>query len=99
MTLVFEAELKGLGAWPTFAIFGVITAISLVFIYAEVPETKGLSLEQIEALYQGRSRSSILRPVLSSSGTTAGVEEPLLSDVVDERRTPSPKDSEGTISV
>ncbi|KAK1308211.1 putative polyol transporter 4 [Acorus calamus] len=36
----------------TFYIFSVISAISVVFVYKFVPETKGKSLEQIEMLFQ-----------------------------------------------
>lgn len=38
-----------LGAGILFAVFGVIAILSLLFIYFIVPETKGLSLEEIEA--------------------------------------------------
>ncbi|KAL3509407.1 hypothetical protein ACH5RR_028808 [Cinchona calisaya] len=36
----------------TFLIFGVLSAISVAFVYIMVPETKGKSLEQIELLFQ-----------------------------------------------
>ncbi|KAJ8749148.1 hypothetical protein K2173_013755 [Erythroxylum novogranatense] len=36
----------------TFLIFSAISALSVVFVYALVPETKGKSLEQIEQLFQ-----------------------------------------------
>ncbi|KAF8379005.1 hypothetical protein HHK36_028432 [Tetracentron sinense] len=38
-----------LGAGGIFVLFGVIAILSLIFIYFIVPETKGLSLEEIEA--------------------------------------------------
>ncbi|HIG76165.1 MAG TPA: MFS transporter, partial [Bacteroidetes bacterium] len=46
---VFPAELAALGAAPTFAIFGIIAAVGLVFVWFVVPETKGKSLEELEA--------------------------------------------------
>ncbi|KAF5181553.1 Polyol transporter like [Thalictrum thalictroides] len=36
----------------TFFIFSVISALSIVFVYIYVPETKGKSLEQIELLFE-----------------------------------------------
>lgn len=38
-----------LGAGVLFCAFGVIAVLSLFFIYFIVPETKGLTLEEIEA--------------------------------------------------
>lgn len=38
-----------LGAGILFYAFGVIAVVSLIFIYVIVPETKGLTLEEIEA--------------------------------------------------
>ncbi|MDX1420766.1 MAG: sugar porter family MFS transporter [Rubricoccaceae bacterium] len=46
---VFPVELAALGAATTFAIFGVVAAIGLVFVWFVVPETKGKSLEELEA--------------------------------------------------
>lgn len=39
----------------TFAIFAVITAYSIYFVHRFIPETKGLSLEQIECQFRDRS--------------------------------------------
>ncbi|XP_021900932.1 probable polyol transporter 4 [Carica papaya] len=41
----------------TFLIFSGISALSVLFIYALVPETKGKSLEQIELLFQDEAGS------------------------------------------
>ena len=47
---VFPVELAALGAATTFAIFGVVAVAGLVFVLFVVPETKGKSLEELEAL-------------------------------------------------
>ncbi|MEM1057547.1 MAG: sugar porter family MFS transporter [Bacteroidota bacterium] len=46
---IFPVELAALGAATTFAIFGIIAAAGLVFVFFVVPETKGKSLEELEA--------------------------------------------------
>ncbi|MAQ92342.1 MAG: MFS transporter [Rhodothermaceae bacterium] len=46
---LFPVELAALGAATTFAIFGAIAAAGLVFVVLVVPETKGKSLEELEA--------------------------------------------------
>lgn len=47
--LVFPWELATLGSSTTFLIYGVFAAIGLVFVLLVVPETKGKSLEELEA--------------------------------------------------
>ncbi|KAH9626592.1 hypothetical protein KSS87_005443 [Heliosperma pusillum] len=49
VTLAFSPLKELLGADNLFLVFGVIALLSLVFVLALVPETKGLSLEEIEA--------------------------------------------------
>ncbi len=46
---IFPVELAALGAATTFAIFGAIAVVGLVFVVLVVPETKGKSLEELEA--------------------------------------------------
>ncbi len=48
--LIFPWELANLGNTMTFLIFAVFAAIGFVFIIWKVPETKGKSLEELEAL-------------------------------------------------
>jgi hypothetical protein len=58
-------SLKGMGALfgardqytAAFGLFFALTAYSLYFVHRHVPETKGLSLLQIEALLQGEGDS------------------------------------------
>jgi SP family arabinose:H+ symporter-like MFS transporter len=47
--LVFPWELATLGSSLTFLIYGVFAAAGLVFVLMVVPETKGRSLEELEA--------------------------------------------------
>ncbi|TXG48704.1 hypothetical protein EZV62_024579 [Acer yangbiense] len=49
VTLAFSPLKALLGAGTLFYAFGVIAVLSIVFIYFIVPETKGLTLEEIEA--------------------------------------------------
>jgi hypothetical protein len=55
------------GLSKTFGLFGVLTAYSLYFVYQYVLETKGLTLEEIERLYQGVDASA--------AGAASGDEE------------------------
>ncbi|MCY4171175.1 MAG: sugar porter family MFS transporter [Bacteroidetes bacterium] len=48
--LVFPWELANLGSATTFLLYGIMAAIGLVFVLVIVPETKGRSLESLEAL-------------------------------------------------
>lgn len=48
VALTFLSMIEFFGASHTFYIYCLLGAISLVFIYLFVPETKGMSLEQIE---------------------------------------------------
>ena len=47
--LVFPWELATLGSATTFLIYGLFAAAGLVFVIMVVPETKGRSLEELEA--------------------------------------------------
>jgi MFS family permease len=48
--LVFPWELENLGSSMTFLIYGLFAALGLIFIIMKVPETKGKSLEELEAM-------------------------------------------------
>jgi sugar porter (SP) family MFS transporter len=47
--LVFPWELDALGGATTFLVFGLFAAAGLVFVWRVVPETKGKTLEELEA--------------------------------------------------
>ncbi|XP_077234878.1 D-xylose-proton symporter-like 2 [Tasmannia lanceolata] len=49
VTFAFSPLRELLGAGILFGVFGVIAVVSLLFIFFFIPETKGLSLEEIEA--------------------------------------------------
>jgi len=48
--LIFPWELANFGSGTTFLIYGLFAAIGLVFVVLVVPETKGRSLEELEAM-------------------------------------------------
>ena len=48
--LVFPWELANLGSAGTFLLYGIFALIGLVFILKLLPETKGKSLEELEAI-------------------------------------------------
>jgi sugar porter (SP) family MFS transporter len=58
VTFLYPVIVSGLGNWlgvrheytAAFGIFDILTLYSIFFVYRNVPETKGLSLEQIEVL-------------------------------------------------
>jgi MFS family permease len=47
---IFPWELATFGSATTFLIYGVFAALGLVFIVKVIPETKGKSLEELEAI-------------------------------------------------
>lgn len=47
---IFPWELSNLGSSLTFIIYGGFAVLGLIFIIAKVPETKGKSLEELEAI-------------------------------------------------
>lgn len=49
VTLAFAPLQELVGESGTFVIFGIVSLVALTFIFVSVPETKGLSLEQITA--------------------------------------------------
>jgi hypothetical protein len=59
--LVFPWELENLGSSITFLIYGLFAVIGLVAVMRLLPETKGKSLEQLEAelVWRSPGRKSI----------------------------------------
>lgn len=54
--LIFPWELSNIGAASTFCIYGLFTAIGLIFIIFKVPETKGKSLEELQSVFFSKSQ-------------------------------------------
>jgi hypothetical protein len=54
VALAFAPLQDLVGESNTFLIFGVISLAALAFIFTSVPETKGLSLEQITAKLESK---------------------------------------------
>lgn len=52
VAMSFLSVTRAISVGGTFFVFSVISAISVLFVYALVPETKGKSLEQIELLFK-----------------------------------------------
>ncbi|KAL4235583.1 hypothetical protein ACF0H5_003979 [Mactra antiquata] len=61
VTFTFLDIMNGLGVTWTFTLFGIICAISVIFIYSFVPETKNRSLEQVSADLKAKPPMSRLR--------------------------------------
>lgn len=60
--MTFLTMLSGLGTGNTFILYGALNAVFIVFFLALVPETKGVSLEKIEAnLLSGKALRKIGR--------------------------------------
>lgn len=56
MTFLFPVELSSLGPSFTFGLYAFILAFGIYFIQHYVPETKGLTLEQIEEFFKRSSQ-------------------------------------------
>jgi hypothetical protein len=56
MSFFFPVELEFIGPAATFYLYAVILAWGIYFIFYKVPETKGLSLEEIEDFFLRTSK-------------------------------------------
>lgn len=55
VAMSFLSVSRAISLGGTFLVFSAISALSVVFVYTLVPETKGKSLEQIELLFQNEN--------------------------------------------
>jgi MFS transporter, SP family, galactose:H+ symporter len=65
VSMTFLSLVEGIGHAATFWLFGSICVVSWFFVYAQVPETKGRSLEELEAQLASpalQAESESLRP-------------------------------------
>ena len=53
VSLLFPVLLASIGEGPVFLLFAVVNVVAFVFVRRRVPETKGRSLEEIEADLRG----------------------------------------------
>lgn len=51
----FLSLTHAIGTSWTFLVFGVISVVALIFVLICVPETKGLPIEEIEKMLEGRA--------------------------------------------
>jgi MFS transporter, SP family, sugar:H+ symporter len=66
----FPVVLDGWGPGPVFLGYAVIGALAFVFVKGLVPETKGRSLEEIEADLQRKTGLTERRPAAAAAGST-----------------------------
>ena len=56
ITILFPRMVKVMGETGVFAFFTIVMVFATVFTFVMVPETKGMSLEEIEAIMVGRTK-------------------------------------------
>ena len=60
MTFFFPIELQFIGSASTFYLYAIILVSGIYFIHKKVPETKGMSLEEIEDFFMRTSQIKVL---------------------------------------
>lgn len=61
ISYVFPLIVEGIGSSWTFALFAVVNAVSLLFVFRTVPETKGRSLETLETDFRTQAIRTLTR--------------------------------------
>lgn len=70
--LTFPIVLEEMGWGSTFILFTIIATISMIFVARFVPETKGLTLEQIQIQLQGMEATKSFDATSTGSGRGGG---------------------------
>mmetsp|Transcript_28104 Transcript_28104/g.47287 ORF Transcript_28104/g.47287 Transcript_28104/m.47287 type:complete len:612 (+) Transcript_28104:86-1921(+) len=70
MTFIFPIELSTFGAAATFYIYAVVLLMAVYFVHRYLPETKGLTLQQIEQMLLLQSNRASSQATTSSKGST-----------------------------
>lgn len=76
MTLIFPVELEYFGASITFAIYAIVLAFGIYFIVHFIPETKGMTLEEIERNFIQQSRTKKTHNTTSITGAEQSYQNP-----------------------
>jgi MFS family permease len=61
VALTFLSLLHSVGRAGTFWLYAVTGVLAWIFVYRMVPETKGKTLEQIEAQWRGSETAKLMR--------------------------------------
>ena len=69
VTFLFPVELEYIGSSPTFYVYAGVLLAGIYFIYRKVPETRGMSLEEIEEFFVQSSKF-----FLETEGSTSSKE-------------------------
>ena len=75
MSLIFPVEIDEIGASATFAIYAIILAVGIYFIYLKVPETKGLSLEEITQKFLKKANADLAQEDEGPTSPLLGVDD------------------------
>jgi len=79
VAMTFLTLIQSLGAAGTFLIYSLLCLVGIFFVYAYVPETKGVGLEQIEE----NLRSGASSRQMGQRKQTSGVAQPAAQPALD----------------
>lgn len=85
-SLIFPTEVALIGESATFVIYGVILVLGMIFINRFVPETKGLTLEDITRLFEGQAAEEERRLQEERNSSPEDVNSPLIETTEEGRK-------------
>jgi MFS family permease len=85
-SLIFPTEVSLIGESATFVIYGVILVFGMIFINRFVPETKGLTLEDITRLFEGQAAEEERRLQEERNSSPEDVNSPLIETTEEGRK-------------